>query len=299
LLDSRPMSLTETAAPSSPTPPEPAEADFYRHAMEVLRDSGVPFLVGGAYAYARYTGVVRHTKDFDVFLRPEDVERALAGLKKAGYATELTFPHWLGKAYNGEDFVDLIYSSGNGIARVDERWFEHAVEEVVLGVPAKLVPAEEILWSKSFIMERERYDGADVAHLLLHRARELDWDRLLDRFGPHFRVLFNHLVLFGYIYPGERDAIPRPVWDGLLARLAAEGPVKPGEEKLCRGTILSRGQYLYDVEEKGYRDARLAPVGKMSAGDIALWSYAAREEEEKLNEFHKGGGEAHAAPEGG
>ncbi len=279
---------TETLSTSSQDLAEPAEADFYRHSMAVLREASVPFLVGGAYAYARYTGVIRHTKDFDVFLRREDLERALAALKQAGYSTELTFPHWLGKAYKGDDFVDLIYSSGNGIARVDERWFEHAVDEKVLGVPAKLAPAEEILWSKSFIMERERYDGADVAHLLLHRAAELDWDRLLDRFGSNWRVLLNHLLLFGYIYPGERQLLPRKVWDELLGRLAAEGPPKPEEEKLCRGTILSRGQYLLDVEERGYRDARLEPAGTMSAEDVKTWSDAAREEEVKQKELHKG-----------
>jgi hypothetical protein len=256
--------------------------------MAVLREASVPFLVGGAYAYARYTGVVRHTKDFDVFLRREDLEPALEALQKAGYSTELTFPHWLGKAYKGDDFVDLIYSSGNGIARVDEGWFEHAVDEKVLGVPAKLAPAEEILWSKSFIMERERYDGADVAHLLLHRARDLDWDRLLARFGENWRVLLNHLLLFGYIYPGERDLLPRKVWDELVAKLAAEGPAGSGDEKLCRGTILSRGQYLLDVEKRGYRDARLEPAGFMSAEDIKTWSDAAREEEVKQKEMHKG-----------
>src|SRR5262249_31394295 len=154
--------------------------------------------------------------------------------------TALPFPHWLGKAFHGDDFVDLIYSSGNGIARVDELWFGHAVEDEVLGVPAKLAPAEEILWAKAFIMERERFDGADIAHLLLHRARELDWDRLLVRFGLHWRVLLTPLLLFGYIYPGQRDLLPSSVVDGLLARLAREGPAPPDEERLCRGTILSR-----------------------------------------------------------
>jgi hypothetical protein len=265
----------------------PVVADFYRHAMSVLRDSGVPFLVGGAYAYARYTGVVRHTKDFDVFVRPEDAERALSALDEAGYATELTFPHWLGKAFHGDEFVDVIYSSGNGIARVDDRWFEHAVDEEVLGVPARLVPAEEILWSKSFIHERERYDGADISHLLLHRARELDWERLLERFGPHWRVLLTHLLLFGYVYPGERDAIPRAVWDRLLARLASEGAPRPEEKRLCRGTILSRSQYLLDIEERGFKDARLPPHGSMSEGDLAIWTEAGREEEKKQLEMQK------------
>jgi hypothetical protein len=231
--------------------------------------------------------VVRHTKDFDIFVRPEDAERTLSLLQGAGYRTELTFPHWLGKAYKGSDFVDVIYSSGNGIARVDEGWFEHAVDEEVLDLPVRLAPAEEILWSKSFIMERERYDGADVAHLLFHRAQELDWDRLLNRFGQHWPVLLNHLLLFGFIYPGKRDLLPRRVLAELLARFQKETAPKPEEKDLCRGTLLSRSQYLRDVEECGFRDARLTE-GAMKAGDIETWTEAAREEEEKQLEMHKG-----------
>ncbi|HJX26319.1 MAG TPA: nucleotidyltransferase family protein, partial [Thermoanaerobaculia bacterium] len=178
--------------------------DFYCKAMETLQQAGVPFLVGGAYAYARYTGVVRHTKDFDVFIDPDDFDRALEAFTKNGWKVERNFPHWLGKTWNdnGEDFVDLIFSSGNGVARVDHHWFDNAVDEEVLGMKVKLCPAEEMIWSKSFIMERERFDGADVAHLLHARADEIDWERMLERFENHHRVLLAHLLLFGYIYPG-------------------------------------------------------------------------------------------------
>src|SRR5258708_25489995 len=50
---------------------------FYRDALHVLGESGVPFLVGGAYALQCYTGIQRHTKDFDVFVRPADCQLAL------------------------------------------------------------------------------------------------------------------------------------------------------------------------------------------------------------------------------
>lgn len=262
--------------------------DFYRRAMALLEEAEVPFLVGGAYAFARYTGIVRHTKDFDVFVRPRDFERALETFAEAGYKTEKNFPHWLGKAYHGEDFVDVIFSSGNGVARVDRRWFEHAVEEEVLGRKSLLCPAEEMIWSKSFIMERERFDGADVSHLLHSRAEDLDWRRLLERFGAeHWRVLLSHLVLFGYIYPESADRIPGWVMDDLLDRVRSErGSV--GEQKgLCRGTILSRSQYLLDVEEWGYRDARLEPLGQMSEEEVEIWTEAARRDEELRQEQDK------------
>src|SRR5215210_3201243 len=92
----------------------------YRDALLALNDAGIAYLVGGAFALQPYTGLVRDTKDFDIFLRPEDLQRALATLDATGYRTEVPFPHWLAKAYNGGLFIDLIFNSGNGIARVDD-----------------------------------------------------------------------------------------------------------------------------------------------------------------------------------
>jgi hypothetical protein len=261
--------------------------DFYRRAMETLEQAGIPFLVGGAYAYARYTGVVRHTKDFDVFIHPRDFDRSLEAFEKIGCQVERNFPHWLGKAWNanGEDFIDLIFSSGNGIARVDRRWFEHAVDEEVLGKAVKLCPAEEMIWSKAFIMERERFDGGDVAHILQRRADDLNWKRLVERFGEeHGRVLLSHLILFGYIYPDDANRIPRQVLDTLWEQVKAERREPPEEKRLCRGTILSRGQYLMDIEEWGYRDARLEPLGVMTEEEVEIWTAEARREEQRLAE---------------
>ena len=254
--------------------PPDAEA-VYRHVLEALREGGVEFLVGGAYAFTRYTGIERSTKDFDVFVRYTDRHRALEALADAGFDTEETFPHWLAKAFWGDDFVDIIYSSGNGVAPVDDGWFAHAPEADVLGLRVKISPPEEMLWSKAFVMERERYDGADVIHLLRAGAATLDWDRLLHRFGSHWRVLLSNLVLFGFVYPGERARIPRRVMDTLLERLTGELDASdPDAAKLCQGTVVSRQQYLIDVEEWGYTDGRLRPRGNMTAEEIAHWTAA-------------------------
>ena len=245
---------------------------FYRHAMQVLMDNDCPFLVGGAYAFARYTGVERHTKDFDIFIRREDFPKFAEVLGKAGYKTELTFPHWIGKAFKGDDFIDLIYSAGNAVAKVDDLWFDYAVPGRVLDMDVKLIPAEEMIWSKGLIMERERFDGADVAHVIRAVGEKLDWRRLIDRYAQHWRALFAHLVLFGYIYPSDRSKIPSWVMRELLDRLSAEVDAPDAKERICYGTIISRQQYLYDVDVLGYEDARLEPLGGMSADDIAKWT---------------------------
>ncbi len=252
----------------------PEKAELYRTALDMLNRSGVPYLVGGTYAFQYYAGIARTTKDFDIFVRPRDMQRVLDVLQRTGFKTEVAFTHWLAKAHHGDRFIDVIFSSGNGVAEVDDEWFVHAVDEEVLGAPVRLSPAEEMIWSKAFIMERERYDGADVAHLFRHCSGLLNWDRLVKRFGPHWRVLLSHLVLFGFIYPGERSLIPSAVMKDLLSRLSSELEVPTRDSKVCQGTLLSRGQYLVDVDEWGYEDARQQPRGAMSPEQLAIWTAA-------------------------
>src|SRR5215475_4294406 len=57
-----------------------------------------------------------------------------------------------------------------------------------------LLPTRRNTLSKSYVMERERYDGADIVHLLHACSAQFDWHRLLERFGAHWRVLLNYLI---------------------------------------------------------------------------------------------------------
>lgn len=241
---------------------DPRTVAFFRHSIEALRRAKVPFLVGGAHATEAFTGIEALTKDLDLFLRGAHVERALAALAAAGYATELTSPIWIAKAYDGDDRVDLIFSSGNGVCTVDDAWFEHAPRVNVLGYRLPLVPVEEMIWAKAFLMERDRFDGADVAHLIRAARGKLDGARLLERFGVHWRVLLAHVILFDYIYPADRTLIPSAMRDELLARATAESrepavSARP-DVALCFGTFLSRHSYQRDIEQFGLVDARNA-----------------------------------------
>ena len=258
----------------SPLDLDPRTRAFYVDAMRILDHARVETLVGGAYALAHHADIVRHTKDFDVFVRPRDVDRARAAFESAGYRTEAVFPHWLCKAFmpRSDAFVDIIYGSGNGVCQVDDEWFDNAATAHVFDRRARLVPAEEAIWTKAFVQERERFDGADIAHVLHQRGRELNWPRLLNRFRGHEPVLLAHLILFQYIYPDARENVPAAVIEQLY-QLAVEGD-DPPQQKLCRGTLLSRAQYLVDIRERGYHDARLAPTGTMRPEDVAHWTAA-------------------------
>jgi hypothetical protein len=248
---------------------------FYRRTLHVLSDAHVPFLVGGSHAYLQYTGIVRNTKDFDLFLRRSDLDRALDALRDAGYRTEITFPHWLAKAYQSSDHVDLVFSSGNGVCQIDDDWFTHAIETEVLGMPVKIAPIEEFLWQKSFVMERERFDGADVMHLMRQCAEMIDWARLLTRFDRYWPLLLTYMTMFTFIYPSEKHRIPPSVFEELMERLRQQIAVgQNGADKVCQGTLVSRGQYMIDIGQYGFADARLAPRGNMTAEDAIYWTWA-------------------------
>jgi len=244
---------------------------FYRESLQLLSAREIPFLVGGAYAMALYTGIKRETKDFDICVRAKDVDAILELFRANGHRVERTHRHWLAKIFRGEHLVDVIYRAGNGLCEVDDLWLERAQRKDVFGVNARIAAPEELIWMKAYIMERERYDGADVAHLLFSCAECIDWKHLLLRFGDDWRVLLSHLVLFGFIYPTERHRIPPALIEKLCDKLRAE-QILPEPDRVCRGTLLSRAQYLVDVEKGGFRDARVDARCQLTAEDLESWT---------------------------
>ena len=253
--------------------------EFYERTLRTLNEAQVPYLVGGAYAFGRYTGIERHTKDLDLFVIEEELGSVVKVLENNGFVTELSHPHWLAKVLEGDAMVDLIFASGNGMSYVDASWFTRSVEDEVFGIPVRLCAPEEIIWMKAFIMERERFDGPDVMHLIRDCSQTMDWKHLLRLFGENWRILYAHLILFGYIYPFLKDNIPEWVMKIFDRRLQRELEEPASTELICRGPLLSRAQYLDDIDKKGYIDARARPHGRMSTADIDDWTAKIDEEE--------------------
>jgi hypothetical protein len=253
-------------------PDDVTAGEVYRSVVWHLREAGIPYLVGGTYALEHHAGLLRATKDLDLFVRRADWSRVDETLGAQGLRCELVFSHWLGKAHaRSGHFVDLIFAGGNGLVEVDDQWLAHGVPSVVLEVPVHLVAAEEMIWSKAFVMERERYDGGDITHILRTSGESIDWVRLIRRFDTNAAVLLSHLIVFQFVYPGHRAVVPDWVMDELWLRSRACEPVS---DQLCRGTLISREQYLVDVHQWGYLDAREMPHGRMTTDQITTWTAA-------------------------
>jgi hypothetical protein len=245
-----------------------AEREIYRSALETLNRAGVPYVVSGLYAIHVYTGVYRETKDLDLLMEPDVVVDAATALKEAGFTVKLEEPHWLAKALKGAQ-VDLIFGMANGIGFIDSDWYAHSRPAILAATPVRVAPPEELIWHRLFIGERHRFDMADVVHLILHLGRDLDWDRLLERVGPNWRLLVSQLQFFNYVYPEHRDRVPDAVRERLRERdLDDLSPEPEGQAPLCRGTMLSRYSFAIDVNEWGFRDARVEMVAGVRSHPI-------------------------------
>ena len=239
---------------SSTEPDWPPDArSCYEDALHALLEPGISFVVGGAFAVHTHTGIWRTTKDLDLLLTTTHVPEALAQLKARGFDTYIKDPVWLAKARRGEYFVDLITGVGNGSLSVDSTWIARGVPEVVLGLPCRVLAVEELLVSKICVAYRERFDGADVVHLIRGCGKTLDWKRLLELTGSHWQLLFWSLVLFAYVYPAHTDDVPDSVWHELTGWFTHQ--IKnPSKDAPFRGSLVDPRMFAIDVNEWGERD---------------------------------------------
>lgn len=250
------MSTEELPLPitSSTEPAWTFEAQAcYRDVLRAMQEAGIPCAVGGAFSFHHHTGIWRTTKDLDLILVPDTLAPALEKLADAGFQTGVKDPVWLAKAIRGDYFVDLITGVGNASLAVDPSWIERAIPDETLGIPCRILGVEELLASKSFVARRERFDGADVVHLIRACGKQIDWGRLLQLLDTHWELLLWSLVLFAYVYPGRTDVVPERIWADLSARFL-DRVTHPRPESPSRGTLVDPLMFAIDVNEWGERD---------------------------------------------
>jgi hypothetical protein len=249
------MPKDESILPVSSTPPEflPEALECYKGVLESLHQSEILYAIAGAFALHKHTGIWRTTKDLDVVLEAKYVPMALKRLGQIGFATHIEDPVWLAKAIRGEYFVDLITALGNAVLVVEDKWIERATPDEIFGVPCHVLAAEEMIASKVFVSRRERFDGADVAHLIRACGRGLDWDRVQHLLAPHWEMLLWSLTFFSYVYPSYVEVVPQKVWNEMTSRFA-ERVQHPKAGEPFRGTLIDPNMFVIDVAEWGERD---------------------------------------------
>ena len=236
---------------------------MFRDVLMLLEEKQVPFAISGAFALQQHSGIYRNTKDLDIFLPAKDVPCALSYLMDDGYDCEVRDPVWLAKAYRGKYFVDFIAGMSNAVITVDDSWIQNAHPVNVMGVNTRMLAPEELLVSKLFVTRRERFDGADIAHIIYSSQGQLDWERILKHVGEHWEILLWALLLFRYVYPSKSNYVPQDLWQDLIGRLS-EAIVTTNPQQEFRGSLIDDNMFAIDVEDWGlenllarYRAARV------------------------------------------
>jgi hypothetical protein len=234
---------------SSSEPPRfaPEQEQLFRDVLRILNEHRIPYVISGAFALHEHTGIWRDTKDLDVFMADEEIQHSLEVLKQHGFETEICDPVWLCKVRAGSYFVDLISGMSNGVIRVDSSWIGRAVDSEVFGIPVRILAVEELIASKVFVTFRERFDGADIAHLVYAAGPTMDWHRLILLVGEHWEMLLWSLILFHYVYPSS-TAVPMWVWDDLHARFRS-AIENPDRAQLFRGSLVDEKMFAIDIRE--------------------------------------------------
>lgn len=209
-------------------------------------------MIGGGQAVFQYTGFNRPTKDLDVFCKAGDYPKIVAAIQAAGIKIRILDERWIAQARESSYQVDVLFSSPNYIITVDDNWFENSQVAELYGHKVKLIPPEELVWCKAFVQDRFRFDGADINHIFLISGKDFNWKRLLSRMENYWEVLLSLVINFRFVYPSERDIVPKWLIQELVSRLNYQLLNPTPEDKICRGPLLSRTQYKVDITKLGF-----------------------------------------------
>jgi hypothetical protein len=181
----------------------PGVLEAMKRSSAVLRDAGIPFLLGGGLAaWARGGPPTEH--DVDLLVRESDVERAQAALGEAGFRLEQPPEEWLLKAWDGDVLVDLIFHPAGG--PVDDAHFERAE---MLEVAAQRLPVaaiEDVLAAKVLALSEQEPDFAQVLAIARSLREQIDWESVRAQvdhtpFGAAFLTLVERLGIVDEALP--------------------------------------------------------------------------------------------------
>ena len=256
-----------------PTELPEEQSTLFQEVLTILEEKGMPYAVSGAFALRQHTGICRFTKDLDLFMTAKTSKETFAHLRQRGFECEVCDPVWLSKVRKDEFFVDLITGMSNGVIVVEDSWIERAQPAVVHGITTRVLAPEELVASKLFVAKRERFDGADIAHIIYGTYKAFDWNRELELVGENWEILLWSLVLFRYVYPAQTHYVPAEVWRELLEKFQKTIATRDSEARF-RGSLVDENMFAIDLNEWGLddlleerRSQRLSQIENRSADE--------------------------------
>jgi hypothetical protein len=187
--------------------------------MDSLRQAGIPFMIGGGFALATFVGRWRDTKDIDLYIHPADRDAAVTAITQSGfddyYSRRPYDRKWIYRSVRENVIADLIWAMANQRAQVDQLWFERAGSLTVRNQKLLVLPPEEFLWCKLYIMQRDHCDWTDVFNLIYAIGPQIDWGHVIDRLDDDLQLLRGLLMAYSWLCPKEVLRLPAALWKRL------------------------------------------------------------------------------------
>jgi hypothetical protein len=169
----------------------------------LLRDAGVPFMLGGGLA-AWVRGGPESDHDLDLMVRPEDADQALDVLADGGMRRERPPEGWLYKAWDDNDvLVDLIFEPV-GIP-IDDDALERADEIEVQAVPMRVMSLEDVLVTKLLALDEQSLDYKPLLQIARSLREQIHWEHVRRRTSdsPYAAAFFALAEGLGIVDPAR------------------------------------------------------------------------------------------------
>jgi hypothetical protein len=196
-----------------------AQRAVYNNVVHQVTARGIPFAIGGSLGMAVYAGLLRPSKDLDIYVTPENKDKMIQVMTDVGlrdYYDKLPYDRgWIYRSTTDDVIVDTIWQMANRRAAVDENWLTRGPEITVDDQTVRLIPIEEMIWSKLYVLQRERSDWPDILNLIDRRTSEIDWRYLLSRVGEDAPLLGAILTTYAWLSPENALNLPGWIWAGV------------------------------------------------------------------------------------
>jgi hypothetical protein len=194
----------------------PAERwGLYWRVMKEALQRNISFAIGGGHAAMAYAGTWRDSKDVDLYVKPADRDRMIALLNDLGledYYNQKPYDRaWIFRACSTDTIVDVMWAMANQRAQVDDLWLS-GPEVQIEGERIRVLPPEEMLWSKLYVLQNDRCDWPDALNVLNSTGATLNWRHMLDRLADDAPLLGALLVIFRWLCPAKARELPAWLW---------------------------------------------------------------------------------------
>lgn len=174
--------------------------------VNTLLDKDIPFAVaGGCAVYARGGPATDH--DVDIFVKPEDADRASAALAAAGLRPVDPPEDWLTKVYDGDTLVDIVFRPN--YRTVTDDMLARSTWMRVGAAAAPVMSGTDLMVDKLMVLDPHRLDFTKLLAIARDLREQVNWRQVREQtqMSPYARAFLGLLDDLGITHDREAESM--------------------------------------------------------------------------------------------